>query len=69
MYTIGYNGVQICKKKYLFETVYKITTVLHRNVYSVHFLCTHYGRKMLAALFKCKKKELGNSKIFPIKFC
>ena len=30
--------------------VYKISIVLHRNVYSVHFVCTHYGRKMLAVL-------------------
>ena len=35
MYTIRYNGVQICNKKKFCKTVYKIPIVLHRNVYSV----------------------------------
>ena len=28
----------------------KISIVLYRNVYSVHFVCAHDDRKMLAAL-------------------
>ena len=48
MNTIGYKSVQICKKKFFF---------LKHGVQNSHRFtqeckqCTHYGRKMLAALF------------------
>ena len=52
MYTKGYNGVQICKKK-KFET--RCTKFLSFYIdmctgYNVDFVCTYYGKKMLAAL-------------------
>ena len=51
MYTIGYNGVQIKKKK--FETrgpKFQSFNIVKCTVYSVNFVCTVYGWKMLAAL-------------------
>ena len=55
MYTIGYNGVQICKKniflKHGVQNSHRFTQeCVQCKVYSVHFVCTHYGRKMLSAL-------------------
>ena len=55
LYTIVYSGVQIFKKKYIFEI--RCTQFISFNlgmctVRLVNFVCTLFGRKMLAALFK-----------------
>ena len=53
MYTVVYNGVQIFKKKLLFEikcTQFPWFNIGLCTVHHVHFVCTLYGRKMLSAL-------------------
>ena len=50
MYIIEYNGVQICKKKNLKHGEQKSFYVGMCTLYSVHFVCANYGRKMLSAL-------------------
>ena len=41
--------------------MYKIFIVKHRNVYSVHFVCTLFGRKMQAVLIEPSKIVVLNS--------
>ena len=50
MYTIGYNGVQICKKNYFETLCLKLPSfyIGMCTVISVHIVCKHYGRKILS---------------------
>ena len=66
---LGYNGVQIFKKNFFFETRCTKFPSFNKGMctgYSVHFVCTLYGGKMLAALAilpnqKVHKKILRHS--------
>ena len=66
MYTVGYNGVQIRKKKYFLKrcTIFPLFYIGMCTVYIVHFFCTHYDLKMLAALSlsqACSRKKNNRS--------